>query len=527
MKKNRIFKTYRSIVWILLAVLLLCPVTNVFAEPSETEGETGVIGELAPIDEDVEALEKPQETEEAEEEQEGAGFSVDSIYVQNGKLYLFLQFKDAGEAKNVSVSLKDDQNDSVSPTQIMESDTVVNYFLLIDLYAARGDYQALVREFAEALLKAEAQNIRVTIATVGEAFEVIGENLEKEEKIFDILKNLSYESGKSSDYYTGILEALDYVKHSYREDGAFVNLLLLTDGKENSNGVSLGNNPLDSAKKVNDAISSTGDLLVHSIEFSPWDEILKSAVMEGNGISTDITKNGATASGRMLAGYTDSFYVMEHSVESTMDETMEICFQVNYMDAETGETLTTQEQVIESVSNRDAIEIIAPEDVVIVEGEEEMPLETEEEQQEASDEEGFPIPVIAAVAVGVIIILAVIVLAAGKRKSGQNAEDRKSNQKGVPFKLDVLQGKCKNKTNPYILSDQMTIGSGKGCDIIFADETVTEKNCRIYVQDGQLYIEDLNRRSNTVINGMKIYAPNQLYSGDEIELGDVVFRIYY
>ena len=95
------------------------------------------------------------------------------------------------------------------------------------------------------------------------------------------------------------------------------------------------------------------------------------------------------------------------------------------------------------------------------------------------------------------------------------------------MKLEVLSGKTRTKADEFYLKDWLLIGSDPSCDLVFDEPEVAGRNSRIFFEEGYLYIEDLASPAGTALGGMRLYAPNRLRSGDEISIGDVLFRFTF
>lgn len=130
---------------------------------------------------------------------------------------------------------------------------------------------------------------------------------------------------------------------------------------------------------------------------------------------------------------------------------------------------------------------------------------------------------IAGAAAAVIAVLSVIWVVIHRKKAG--SEPRKTGE-GIPLRLEVYAGKCRNKSSVLQLHDCLTVGSASDCDIVFEDPDVADRNSRIRIKDGQLYIEDLNSPRGTALDGMRFQGQNRLRGGEVISIGSVEFSIF-
>jgi hypothetical protein len=81
--------------------------------------------------------------------------------------------------------------------------------------------------------------------------------------------------------------------------------------------------------------------------------------------------------------------------------------------------------------------------------------------------------------------------------------------------------------NRYALAgDEASIGRGAACEIRISDPKVSRSHARIFVDRGQINLEDLKSAHGVLVNGKKI-EKTQLTDGDQIQLGDthLVFEI--
>lgn len=73
------------------------------------------------------------------------------------------------------------------------------------------------------------------------------------------------------------------------------------------------------------------------------------------------------------------------------------------------------------------------------------------------------------------------------------------------------------------------LGRSKDCDVVIVDSArnISRRHCRIYIEDGKYFIEDLNSANGTFVSGSRIRPNNriELRSSDSLSLADVPFAI--
>ena len=76
----------------------------------------------------------------------------------------------------------------------------------------------------------------------------------------------------------------------------------------------------------------------------------------------------------------------------------------------------------------------------------------------------------------------------------------------------------------YEISDNEIIGRGKKCDISVGDKYLSTKNSRIFKASGKFYLEDLESKNGTFLNGEPLSDKAvELLDGDKISLGRLNF----
>lgn len=74
--------------------------------------------------------------------------------------------------------------------------------------------------------------------------------------------------------------------------------------------------------------------------------------------------------------------------------------------------------------------------------------------------------------------------------------------------------------------DEMVIGRHPDCQIIVDEGAISRRHARIYVQNGQHLIEDLQSRNGTYVNNRMIQQPIRLFDGDLITICDARFLFH-
>ncbi len=74
-------------------------------------------------------------------------------------------------------------------------------------------------------------------------------------------------------------------------------------------------------------------------------------------------------------------------------------------------------------------------------------------------------------------------------------------------------------------AESLVVGRKAGADIVVDDTSVSRQHARLFVDDGDWYVEDLQSRNGTTLNGQSLTGPARLGRGDVIRAGDTVIRL--
>lgn len=122
------------------------------------------------------------------------------------------------------------------------------------------------------------------------------------------------------------------------------------------------------------------------------------------------------------------------------------------------------------------------------------------------------------------------VLAAGAAAAAVNAvrPDATVQAPGsLPIQLDIYNGESPTGSRTLYMAQDLIIGSGPNCDIIFSEPYVSGQNTRIFLQNGTVMIEDMNSTNGTYAAGLRVNKAAPLKSGDVISIGEAEFCLKF
>ena len=70
------------------------------------------------------------------------------------------------------------------------------------------------------------------------------------------------------------------------------------------------------------------------------------------------------------------------------------------------------------------------------------------------------------------------------------------------------------------LKDAVVLGRGAEADVRLVEAKMSRRHCRLYVERGDVYIEDLGSSNGTYLNGARVDSRKKLADGDKIRVGE-------
>lgn len=496
--------------------------------------------------------------------------SVISAYYLNDMVYMAAQTDDEGNLETLPVKLHLGSN-TYDASKQSDPVEITKYVLLVDLSTSMPYYQKSILSFADALFPEESEGISVTLAGFGERFVILSEDITEKEELRAELSALNYDH-HATDICGGVVEALNFFSDGeHRVDGEMVHLILITDGIPYLTGDPENETTAieTSAEAAAETVSTTSEVIVHTVCFrADKEEVTYSAVSSGKGLNLIAENIGAASeAGTVISQFANSLYEMvfpvdwEFGTERTdvkllISDEESILFvpvenlrnistplaaeviRPTIINPETEETdpaslddpsdeTETDDQPEEGSISEEEIPPEEDSQEIVTDPEQTMNITPSESDESEDSESGLPVRVIVLAAGAGMLFMALITAVFFLLARNRNKSRRMAGSGAVGLKLQVVSGRCKEDGQVFALRDQLFIGSAKSCDIVFVDSSISSKSTRVFLKEQAVYIEDLNECTNTSLGGMKIYAPNRLRSGDEIQIGNVCFRFLF
>lgn len=438
------------------------------------------------------------------------------VFVQEGMLYSYV--------KSMGTDLPITKAEAKIGTQIFPAssrlETVqqagfpISYLLLVDNSTSMPPFRENVAALAAGLAKASGENTSFTLATLGDDFSVVAEDIPVAD-LPEAMRAITYEEDVTR-LHTCIDKALDYFESIPRAGNELRCLVVLSDAVQYDPA---GGVPYETLLER----LSQSDVMLHSIGFGSDTEYLKQmgtlALASGGTHQVVGGSTSTEAAAAQLSAANGSLFVTGFDIRGCTTagvETVSVTF------ASDGVLLSSGEAEVDIPKSE--IIAITPEPEAPPSMADSVSAQPEQPAGKTEKEPGkmLLIPLITVAAVLVIAAVAVILFRRKKVPAPMQATPV-----GIYMRLEVLRGALVSEATEWSAASELLIGQDNACDIVFESQIMSAQNTRVFIMDGAVYVEDLGSQNGTFANGNRIHMATILHSGDEIIIGDVAFRLKF
>lgn len=90
--------------------------------------------------------------------------------------------------------------------------------------------------------------------------------------------------------------------------------------------------------------------------------------------------------------------------------------------------------------------------------------------------------------------------------------------------LVVERGGGLERGRRFDLIGGLSVGRSKESDVQIDDRYASSLHARVFSREGRFYVEDMNSTNGTLLNGATLQGEAELIDGDNVQIGDTVFR---
>ena len=117
-----------------------------------------------------------------------------------------------------------------------------------------------------------------------------------------------------------------------------------------------------------------------------------------------------------------------------------------------------------------------------------------------------------------------VVEAPTKPKREKGARRTTGSRKHGPLVLRLV-APAEVKGRSYPLTQEITVGRAAGCQVTIDDTYASQLHARVFLREGQVYVEDLGSTNGTYLNRRKVTGPMQVQRGDKLQIGNTVLEL--
>ncbi len=97
--------------------------------------------------------------------------------------------------------------------------------------------------------------------------------------------------------------------------------------------------------------------------------------------------------------------------------------------------------------------------------------------------------------------------------------------RSVSLKFKVLDPP-QRRGRIFELGEEVTVGRSPGCAVSLEDDTFTSSvHARVYLRNGELWLEDLGSTNGTFLNDERVDSPERLQRGDRVKIGSTILEV--
>lgn len=97
-------------------------------------------------------------------------------------------------------------------------------------------------------------------------------------------------------------------------------------------------------------------------------------------------------------------------------------------------------------------------------------------------------------------------------------------RRGADGWLVVERGGGLEQGQRFDLIGGLSIGRSKEADVRIDDRYASSLHARAFSRQGRFFVEDMNSTNGTLLNGATLQGEAELVDGDNVQIGDTVFR---
>ena len=409
---------------------------------------------------------------------------------------------------------------------VRQAGAPVTWLLLVDNSTSMPAFRQEAEEFARNLAQSGGENTQFILATFGDTFVVLAEDVSPEE-LSDEMEKIPFDEGVTR-LHTAISQGLDYFEGLPRQRSELRCMVILSDGVQYDPA---GGVPYE---ELLERVGAS-DVMLHSVGLGGDREALESMgrlAEASGGIHQVIGEVTAAAAGTVLAEDSGKLFVTGFDLSGLTTEGG--TERVSVIFAAGSELVCRAEAQVE-------LPELAKEGGTGADVQPPVPLPESPAQSPNGTGSGSApptqsptaLPVVPLIggtaAIVLVMIAAAVLLTRRKRKAPADSGSIQKEQAGIYMRLELVRGELAGGQSQQELElrDDLIIGADLVCDIVVQDGSAAPRQARLFSMEGAVYVEALDTSGAAQVNGEELQGTRRLRSGDEITAGDTVICLKF
>ena len=416
---------------------------------------------------------------------------------------------------------------------VRQAGAPVTWLLLVDNSTSMPAFREETETFARSLSQSGGENTRFILATFGDAFTVVGEDVAAGE-LAQQVEALPFDEDVTR-LHTAIGQALDYFEELPRERNELRCMVILSDAVQYD---PQGGVPYD---QLLERVEHS-DVMLQSVglgtDQSALDSLGQLATASG-GLHQAADARTAEEAAVRLTERSGGLYVTGFDLSGLTSEGGTETISVTF--AAGGELICRAEAQAELPELTGEVKRPAepqpPDTSQLPDQLPESPAGTPGGGEAAlaapaAAQKSLPVGLIAGAAVLALAAIAAAVLLRKKKAPAADvppAPSEPARETGIYMRLELVRGALADgrEQRELELKDELIIGVDPACDIVFQDSGAAPRHARLFVLEGAVCLEALAGPDTIQVNGETLSQARQLRSGDEITVGGAVVRLKF
>ena len=487
--------------------------------------------------------------------------AIMETYTGDLQISLYLKGVESG-TEDMSVQIATAEADQYDIKALSELDKPMQTLLMIDNSISISETnRGKIAEILQNMISDRMSDEEICIATFSEEINVVTDYSSEYSALKQAMDSISYQDQET--YLTDVLYELISAQYTHSSEDVYRRIVVISDGVDNKSLGYTKDELYSLLKDVQVPIYTIG-----SVNKSNNDE-LENMFALSRMTSADYFLLDEVED---MFEITDSLKQDRNIIKLTVspsDEMMDGGKKAVRITLADGTSLKTEMVMPQQVKSSDlqeepAVEEQAVEEPVVLEPESETEPEATAEENDIGSGSNFVIifrVVIAAIIVVVIVCVVLMVVNKKKNKPVEfetvddnvllqldqnlhNAADKtemigsfthNNNDEGstvmiwnqqTTYQVVLTDVNFPAKSFRAPLSQSVVIGRKKeSCDIALDyEKSVSGTHCEITIRDGKFYIKDLQSSNGTYVNGSKVLAESEIFSGNVLKFGRLEMR---